>query len=100
MVLTVLLEVNRDDALADELLPTLRSFRAFFDGVAALAPPEIAPSPRSRRDLSRALVTMCSGLPSAAVTIPNAEDYERMVEVMRAFNRVDAGKVRDARGGR
>ncbi len=88
MVLTVLVEVNRDDTLAHELQPTLRSFRAFFDSIAALAPPSLAADSRERRDLSRALVTMCSGLTTAAVTIPHAADYERMVEVIRNIARV------------
>ena len=83
MVLTVLVEVNRDETLARELQSTLRTFRAFFDGVAALAPPEIAPDAQSRRDLSRALVALSSGLTSAAVLITNANDYERMIDVMR-----------------
>lgn len=88
MVLTVLVEVNREEALAQELQPTLRSFRAFFDKIADLAPPALAADQRSRRDLSRALVTMCSGLTAAAVTIPRATDYERMVEVIRHITRV------------
>lgn len=92
MVLTVLVEVNRDETLARELQPTLRSFRAFFDSVAALAPPRIAPDARARRDLSRALVTMCSGLTTAAVTIPHAAEYERMVEAIRRFTGVHPGE--------
>lgn len=95
MVLTVLVEVSRDDAISEELQPTLRAFRAFFDDIAALAPPEIAPDPRSRRDLSRALVTMCSGLTSAAVMTANAADYEGMVDVMRAIVR---GRAREVPG--
>lgn len=87
MVLTVLVEVSRDEAIAEELQPTLRAFRGFFDGIAALAPPELAPDARSRRDLSRALVTMCSGLTSAAVMTTNAADYEGMVNVMRTIVR-------------
>ncbi len=93
MVLTVLVEVNRDEALAHELQPIMRSFRAFFDSVAALAPPTLAPDARSRRDLSRALVTMCSGLTTAAVTMSHAAEYERMVESIRRFTRVHPGKT-------
>ncbi|MDN2495198.1 TetR/AcrR family transcriptional regulator [Nocardia nova] len=91
MVLTVLVEVSRDEAIANELQPTLRAFRAFFDDIAALAPPEVAPDARARRDLSHALVTMCSGLTSAAVMTPNAADYERMVDTMRSFIRARTG---------
>ncbi|CAN3127987.1 TetR/AcrR family transcriptional regulator [Mycobacterium sp. smrl_JER01] len=93
MVLTVLIEVNRDEAMAQELQPTLRSFRAFFDSIASLAPPALAADARSRRDLSRALVTMCSGLTAAAVTIPNAAEYERMVGAIRHFTRVHPGEA-------
>ncbi|MTE16757.1 TetR/AcrR family transcriptional regulator [Nocardia aurantiaca] len=93
MVLTVLVEVSRDDVLADELQPTLRTFRAFFDGIAALAPPTIASDARSRRDLSRALVAMCSGLTSAAVMTTNAADYESMVEIMRTIITVRTREV-------
>ncbi|MFI6998223.1 TetR/AcrR family transcriptional regulator [Nocardia sp. NPDC050175] len=85
MVLTVLIETDRDEALAAELRPTLRRFRAFFDSIAELAPAELAPDARTRRDLSHALVTMCSGLTSAAVTIDNPADYVGMINVMRAF---------------
>lgn len=90
MVLTVLVEVNRDEALAHELQSTMHTFRAFFDRIAALAPPEIAPDARSRRDLSRALVALISGLTSAAVMMTNATDYERMVDIMRNAVRVRA----------
>ncbi|MCX6400045.1 MAG: TetR/AcrR family transcriptional regulator [Propionibacteriales bacterium] len=83
MVLTVLVEVNRNEELGDQLAATLRTFRSFFDGVADLAGPEIAPDSAARRDLSRALVAVSSGLTSAAVMMSDADDYDRMVEMMR-----------------
>lgn len=88
MVLTVLVEVSRDEGLAQRLQGTMRSFRAFFDGVAELAPPELAPDARTRRDLSRALVALSSGLTSSAVIMPDGTDYTRMVDAMRRIARL------------
>jgi AcrR family transcriptional regulator len=85
MGLTVLMEARRYEELSGDLRPTLDRLRALFDDIAQLAPPELAPDPRARRDLARALSSMCGGLASAAMMIDSAEDYERMVNATRSL---------------
>jgi AcrR family transcriptional regulator len=80
MGLIVLAEVRRYEELSAELRPTLHRVRAFFDDIAKLAPPDLAPDSRARRDLSRALISMCGGLASAAMMIDDPGDYERIVD--------------------
>jgi len=85
MVLIVPAEARRFEELSAELQPTLHRLSAFFDEIAKLAPADLAPDPRARRDLSRALVSVCGGLASAAMMIEDAGDYERVVESMRSL---------------
>lgn len=83
MVMTVLVEVTRDEELAAALQATMRSFRSFFDQIAELAPPALARNAEDRLDLSRALVALSSGLTSAAVMMSRPGDYQRMVAMYR-----------------
>lgn len=87
MVFSALAEVNRHEELADELRGTMREFRAYFDDIAALAPASLTPTSQDRRDLSRALIAICSGLTTAAVMTPNPEDYQRMLQICEALFR-------------
>jgi hypothetical protein len=84
-VLIVPSEARRYEELSAKLRPALNGLGAFFDGIAKLAPPDLAPDPRARRDLSHALVSMCGGLASAAMMIEDARDYERAVDAMRSL---------------
>jgi len=85
MGLIVLAEARRYEELSAELRPTLQRVRAFFDDIAKLAPPDLAPDSRAQRDLSRALISMCGGLASAAMMIDDAGDYERIVDATRSL---------------
>jgi len=85
MVLIVPAEARRYEELSAELRPVLDRLAAFFDDIAKLAPPDLAPDPSARRDLSRALVSVCGGLASAAMMIEDAGDYERVVDAMRSL---------------
>jgi AcrR family transcriptional regulator len=85
MVLIVPSEARRYEELSAELRPALHGLGAFFDDIAKLAPPDLAPDPRARRDLSRALISLCGGLASAAMMIEDARDYERVVDAMRSL---------------
>jgi AcrR family transcriptional regulator len=85
MLLIVLAEARRYEELSAELRPTLCGLGTFFDDVAKLAPPDLAPDPRARRDLSRALISVCGGLASAAMMIDDAGDYERVVDALRSL---------------
>jgi AcrR family transcriptional regulator len=85
MLLIVLAEARRYEELSAELRPTLHGLGKFFDGIAKLAPPDLAPDPRARRDLSRALISVCGGLASAAMMIDDAGDYERVVDAVRSL---------------
>ena len=85
MLLIVLAEARRYEELSAELQPTLHGLGTFFDGIAKLAPPDLAPDPRARRDLSRALISVCGGLASAAMMIDDAGDYERVVDAVRSL---------------
>lgn len=83
LVVTVLVEAERDDDLGRALQPSLSALRAFCDEVASLAPAELAPDKASRRDLSRALVSLFSGIMMSAGLLGRAPDYEAMVTAMR-----------------
>jgi AcrR family transcriptional regulator len=85
MGLIVLAEARRYEVLSAALRPTLHRLGAFFDDIAKLAPPDLAPDSRARRDLSRALISMCGGLASAAMMIDDAGDYERIVDATRSL---------------
>jgi AcrR family transcriptional regulator len=88
MVVTVLLEAERDEELGRALRPTLRLLREYCDEVAKLAPPDLAADEGARRDLSRALVALFSGVMLSSVLLHRAPEYERMVA---AVARVLAG---------
>ena len=85
MGLIVLAEARRYEELSAELRPTLHRLRAFFDDIAKLAPPDLAPDSRARCDLSRALISVCGGLASAAMMIDDPGDYERIVDATRSL---------------
>jgi hypothetical protein len=51
--------------------------------VANLASAELAPGTKNRRDLSRALVSVFSGIMISAALLRRAPDYEGMVGAMR-----------------
>jgi AcrR family transcriptional regulator len=82
MVVTVLVEAERDDELGKALRPTLRRLREYCDEVAELAPPDLAADERGRRDLSRALVAMLSGVMISSVLLHRAPEYERMAAAL------------------
>jgi AcrR family transcriptional regulator len=85
MLLIVVAEARRYEELSAELRPTLHGLGTFFDGIAKLAPPDLAPDARARRDLSRALISVCGGLASATMMIDDAGDYERVVDAVRSL---------------
>ncbi len=85
MVLIAPAEARRYEELSAELQPTLRRLGAFFDDIAKLAPPDLAPDSRARRDLSRALLSGGTGLASAAMRLDDTADYERVVVAMRSL---------------
>jgi AcrR family transcriptional regulator len=85
MVLIVLAEARRYEELAAELRPTLQRLGAIFDDVAKLAPRDLAPNSRARRDLSRALISVCGGLASAAMMIDDADDCKRIVDATHSL---------------
>lgn len=79
MVVTVLVEVERSAELGRALKPTLRRLRAYCDDIADLAPATLAPDAAARRDLSRGLVAVFSGIMMSSLLLRRAPDYERMV---------------------
>ncbi len=83
LVVTVLVEAERDDDLGRALQPTLSALRAFCDDIASLAPVELAGDKARQRDLSRALVSLFSGIMIGATLLGRAADYEAMVAAMR-----------------
>jgi len=85
MVLIVPAEARRYEELSAQLRSSLDRLGDFFDDIAKLAPPELAATPRARRDLSRALISVCGGLASVAMVIDEAGDYERVVGAMRSL---------------
>ena len=87
MMLAVVIDIQRDADLAARLRPTVRAFRRFFDRVAAIAPPELAPTPAARRSLARALVTLMNGLDITALMAPSGKDYDDTVASLHALLR-------------
>ena len=83
LVVTVLVEAERDDELGRALQPSLSALRAFCDDIADLAPVELAPDKKSRRELSRALVSLFSGIMISAGMLHRPPEYEAMVTVLR-----------------
>lgn len=83
MVVTVLVEAERHEELRQALQPTLRELRSFCDDVADLASESLAPNAERRRDLSRALVALFSGIMISSVLLHRAPEYEAMVAAMR-----------------
>ncbi|WP_162138715.1 TetR/AcrR family transcriptional regulator [Gordonia hirsuta] len=83
MVVTVLVEAERNEELGPRLRPMLRELRQFADRLAALAPAERLNGDEGRRDLSRSLVAVMSGLMVSSMSMNRAEDYERLVEATR-----------------
>lgn len=84
MMLTVVIDIQRDPGLAERLNPTVRAFRRFFDRVAALAPEELRPTPAAQRALSRALVTLMNGLDITALMVRTSNDYNLTVTALNA----------------
>ncbi|MEZ5409844.1 MAG: helix-turn-helix domain-containing protein [Acidimicrobiales bacterium] len=85
MMLTVVIDIQRDPDLEDRLGPLLREFRRFFDGVAAIAPPELRPTPAAQRNLARALVTLMNGLDITALMSRTLSDYRQTVNALQAL---------------
>ncbi len=85
MFMVIQFEYPRRPELRDGLRPLLRTYREFFDSLAALAPDSLAPTPRARIDLSRALVTILTGLNNEALLLPNARDFAGLVRSTRAL---------------
>lgn len=83
MVVNVLVEAARDEELSRGLQPSLRSLRELCDGIAELAPPELAPDARARRHLSRAIVSLFSGIMISSALLRRQPDYEGMVAATR-----------------
>jgi AcrR family transcriptional regulator len=85
MVVAVLVESERDDALAEDLKPLLRRLRKFADQLAALAPASRAKDDAQRRNLSCALITVLSGLMISSVQTSRPGDYDRLLEGTRSL---------------
>ncbi len=85
MFMVIQFEYPRRPELRDGLRPLLRTYREFFDSLAALAPAELAPTPRARVDLSRALVSVLTGLNNEALLLPDARDFAGLVRSTRAL---------------
>lgn len=85
MMLTVVIDIQRDPDLDERLGPLLREFRRFFDGVAALAPLELRPTPAAQRNLARALVTLMNGLDITALMSRTLSDYRQTVNALQAL---------------
>lgn len=85
MFLVIQFEYPRRPELADGLRPLLRAYRELFDELAALAPPELARTPRARIDLSRSLVSVLTGLNSQALLLPDAKEFAGLVRSTRAL---------------
>lgn len=85
MMLAVVIDIQRDAELAQRLNPTVRSFRRFFDRVAALAPPHLRPTPAAQRSLARALVTLMNGLDITALMTRTMNDYSQTVTALHAL---------------
>ncbi|TSE01490.1 TetR/AcrR family transcriptional regulator [Skermania sp. ID1734] len=88
MVVTVLVEAERDDKLGRALKPSLRKLREYCDDLARFAPADLAANDAERLDLSRALVSVLSGLMVSSVLLNRAADYERMVGAVGKLLRV------------
>ncbi len=91
MMLTVVIDVQRDPDLEEQLGPLLREFRRFFDEVAALAPPELRPTPAAQRNLARALVTLMNGLDITALMSRTLSDYRQTVSALQSLLRHGVG---------
>lgn len=87
MVVTVLMEAERNGELADGLKPMLADFREFCAALVALAPAEVAPGAKGRRALALALESMFSGLMMSATLLSRPGDHRAMVDAMRRLVR-------------
>jgi AcrR family transcriptional regulator len=85
MFMVIQFEYPRRPELHERLRPLLRTYREFFDSLAALAPAELAPTARARVDLSRALVSILTGLNNEALLLPKAADFAGLVRSTRAL---------------
>jgi len=85
MFLVIQFEYARRPELTEGLRPLLHAYREFFDELAALAPPELAPTKRARIDLSRALISILTGLNSQALLLPHTADWNGLVSSTRAL---------------
>ena len=85
MFLVIQFEFPRRPELAEGLRPLLHAYREFFDDLASMAPADLAPTPESRLDLSRALVSVLTGLNSQALLLPEAADFAGLVRATRAL---------------
>jgi AcrR family transcriptional regulator len=94
MVLTVVIDIQRDPELAARLNPTVRAFRRFFDRVAAIAPEDLRPTPAAQRSLARALVTVLNGLDITALMSRTQKDYRDTVGSLHALLRRGTSDVR------
>ena len=95
MMLAVVIDIQRDPALAERLNPTVRSFRRFFDRVAALAPEHLRPTPAAQRSLARALVTLMNGLDITALMVRTTNDYRQTVTALNALLHVGTAPPAD-----
>ncbi len=85
MFLVIQFEYPRRPELTEGLRPLLRAYREFFDELAALAPPELAPTRKARVDLSRALISVLTGLNSQALLLPDPADWAGLVSSTRTL---------------
>jgi AcrR family transcriptional regulator len=85
MMLTVVIDIQRDPELAARLNPTVRAFRRFFDRVAAIAPEDLRTTPAAQRSLARALVTLLNGLDITALMSRTLKDYRDTVGSLHAL---------------
>ena len=79
MVVTALVEAERDADLGVRLKPVLQTLHQLCDGIAALAPAELVATSADRRDLSRAVMALLSGVMTSSNFVHRPRDYERMV---------------------
>lgn len=83
MFLVIQFELPRRPELAEGLRPLMRAYRDFFDGLAALAPRELAPTKQARTDLSRALISVFAGLNQEALLLRDPADFAGLVRSTR-----------------
>lgn len=88
MMQVVQFELRRAPEITDHMLPILREYRAFFDGIVAKAPDDVARTAADKRQLAHVLVALLAGLSSEALLLDDDSDLEglfaRTLTLLRA----------------